>query len=85
MASRIRSGGTKPKSSQELEPTAPTADKWQLYMYLLPVFGAIPAVLALTKANHSQAVHHTCQTAVILMLVWAVCPCMVIYSIPKPL
>ncbi len=72
MASRSRSNGIKPKSSQEKDATAPNPEKWQLYMYLLPVFGAIPAVLTLTKRNHSATVHHTCQTAVMLMILWAV-------------
>jgi len=75
MNSKSRTKTVKPNKSQSSHhpnTNPPAPEKWQLYMYLLPVFGAIPAMLALTKRNRSAAVHQTCQTAVVLMMTWAV-------------
>jgi bacteriorhodopsin len=49
-----------------------TKDRIEMFFCLVPVFGLIPAVIALVRQRSSRKVRDVSQVAIAMMLIWAI-------------
>ncbi len=59
-----------PKKKQELDSTISITQKAFIYSCLIPVFGAIPALMALLSDRGSKQLKDVAQISLITVLVW---------------